>query len=124
MLGFPKEIRTNGSPGFRGRVHEPMHRLGITHNYSAPYVTSSNGLAERAIVQIKTYLSKLGQMKEPNLQSLLFPLNKTPSSVVGAGTAFQRFYDREGRSTLPSLPKKYTNEKVRLMKIKREKVQS
>ena len=46
-----------------------------------------------------------------------------PSSVVGAGSVFLQFYGCQRRSSLPELPRKFSNEDIRIMKFKREDAQ-
>ena len=48
MLGFLMEVHSDGGFGFCGMFNQEMDNLGISQLYSAPYVSQSNGLTERA----------------------------------------------------------------------------
>ena len=101
-----------------------MHDLGITHNYSAPYMPQSNGLPERAVGQAKLYFSKLGELTVPKMQDLFYHLYNTSTLVTEVGSGFMRLFGRQAKSDLPSLPRKFSNELVRLMNLAQENAQN
>ena len=123
--GFPRELRTDGGPCFQGRVHAAMKELGIEHHYSAPYVASGNGLAERSVGLVKKYLSKLGKLNTPKLDQLLYRLNCTPSSLEGAESSFLRFFGHLGQVTsVPTVQRKFSVEDVQKFWARREQTQN
>ena len=91
QYGYPSELRSDGGPAFRLSFEAALKKLGISHHTSPPYVPASNGLAERGVGIIKSYLYKLGKLQQPELSKLLYHINNIPSSTPGAGSAFFRF---------------------------------
>ena len=123
--GFPSEVCSDGGPVFRLRFEAELSKLGISHHTSPPYFPSSNGLAERGVGVIKSYLAKLGKLQQPELSKLLYRINNMPSCTPGAGSAFFRFFGRRGRiSSIPQLHQQFIPEEVRLARVARENAQN
>ena len=58
-VGFPKVIRTDGGPQFRGPFKEWCSSQNIIHEVSSPYHPALNGHAEAAVKTAKYLLEKL-----------------------------------------------------------------
>nr|XP_049598168.1 uncharacterized protein LOC125982043 [Syngnathus scovelli] len=64
-LGIPKELRTDNGTHFKNaQVDEWCRRWGIVRVYSPPYTPQANGVAERSIGLVKTWLGKNANGKE------------------------------------------------------------
>ena len=57
-FGFPRVIRTDGGPQFRGPFDQWCEDLHIIHELSSPYNPRSNGHAEAGVKVAKTILEK------------------------------------------------------------------
>ena len=58
ILGWPRSIRSDGSPQFWGEFSSFCEKNNIKHELSAPYNPRSNGLAEYAVKMVKNILKK------------------------------------------------------------------
>ena len=70
---------------------------------SSPYHPARNGLSERTVQELKKYLAKNGALKGSALDEMVLHLNSQDSSIKGAGDAFERFFCRSPRLSLPGL---------------------
>lgn len=57
-FGYPRRIRTDGGPQFRGEFRRYCDKHGITHEVSSPYNPQANGLAEAAVKSMKRLVQK------------------------------------------------------------------
>ena len=101
-FGFPARIRSDGGPQFRGDFNAFCEENGIVHELTSPYNSQSNGLAEAAVKNIKTLLSKCMDTGE-DFQLALSAWRNTPRAD-GFSPA-QLFLGRRQRSpAFPTLP--------------------
>ena len=56
--GWPRELRADGGPAFRDTFKDWCHDHGIRYEPSSPYNAPSNGLAEKAVGQVKRTLRR------------------------------------------------------------------
>ena len=56
--GLPHQVKTDGGPAFREGFQSYLLGLGISHATTSAYNSTSNGLAERGVRQIKDVLKK------------------------------------------------------------------
>ena len=70
-FGFPKAIRADGGPQFRGEFGEFCRRHGIERQLTSPYNPQANGLAESAVKQMKYLIQKVDHNENDFRQALL-----------------------------------------------------
>ena len=58
-FGFPRVVKSDGGPQFRGPFLEFCTPFNMKHEVSSPYNPRSNGLAEAAVKSMKGLLRKL-----------------------------------------------------------------
>ena len=58
VLGWPRVIRSDGGPQFRGEFSEFCKKFRITHELSSPYNPRANGLAKSGVKIVKNMLHK------------------------------------------------------------------
>ena len=56
--GWPSTLRSDGGPQFRTEFSAFCRNNGIKHELSSPYNPESNGLAEAAVKNIKTLITR------------------------------------------------------------------
>lgn len=85
LFGFPSElVCDNGPPfgSFKFKTYCAKYQIKLTH--SPPYHPQSNGLAERAVQNIKNVLKKFCMEKESSIQekiiNYLFTYRNTPNT--------------------------------------------
>ena len=61
VLGWPRSIRSDGGPQFRGEFSSFCEKNNIKHELSAPYNPRSNGLAESAVKIVKNIFKKCSE---------------------------------------------------------------
>ena len=93
--GWPREIRTDNGPAFRLGFKEEMEELGIMAETSGAYNPAGNGIAERGIKELKTYLCTNGALRGVELDAMVLRLNSTPQ-----GDKDIRFYLLPSRGCL------------------------
>ena len=77
VLGWPRAIRSDGVPQFRGEFSEFCKNFRISHELSSPYNPRANGLAESGVKMVKNMLHKcLGEGKE--MQRMLYEWRNLP----------------------------------------------
>ena len=77
VLGWPRVIRSDGGPQFRGEFSEICKNFRISHEVSSPYNPRANGLAESGVKMVKNMLHKcLGEGKE--MQRMLYEWRNLP----------------------------------------------
>ena len=115
-FGFPKSIRTDGGPQFRGPFDQWCEDNSIIHELSSAYNPQSNGHAENGVKTAKHLLAKVdANMRQ--FYSHLFSWRNTPRADGFAPADL--FFGRRLRSTLPSIRPAACN--VQLASEKREK---
>ncbi len=87
MITKPRKCLSDNGPEFVGKPFRQMlAENGISHIYITPYMSSSNGLAERTIRTLSELLRTLGQNGfewEENLPKALWCYNSTKHSAHG-----------------------------------------
>ena len=63
-FGWPSAIRTDGSPQFRNEFSHFCNQNSIKHELSSPCNPESNGLAEAAVKNIKSIITRCNREKE------------------------------------------------------------
>ena len=58
-VGFPRELKSDGRPQFRGPFDKFCVEYNIIHETSSPYHPRSNGLSEAVVKSVKGLLRKL-----------------------------------------------------------------
>ena len=84
-FGLPDLIVSDNGPTFVSAEFQAfLTRNGIVHRTTAPYMPSSNGLAERAVRELKTRLSKMTSTPVGDrISKWLFFYRTTPHSTTG-----------------------------------------
>ena len=98
--GFPDSARTDGGPQFRGQFDDFCKQNAIVHEVTSPYNSQSNGLAEAAVKNVKSLLSKCSQTSE-DFQIALSTWRCIPRAD-GFSPA-EMFLGRRPRGILPSI---------------------
>ena len=99
-FGFPKIIRSDNGPQFRGEFRRFCQDRDIIHETSSPYNPQSNGMAECG-VKINKYLLQKHDNRWEDFREGLFEWRNTPRQD-GYSPA-QLFFGRRQRTALPSL---------------------
>jgi hypothetical protein len=100
--GFPRAIKTDGGPQFRGPFKEFCGQYNVIHVTSSPYNPRSNGLAEAAVKSVKSLLKKVGQDAHGAAFRLaLLEWRNTPRAD-GFSPAYG-FFGRHLRTQLPEI---------------------
>ena len=96
---FPRLLRSDGGPCFRGRFSEEMAKLGIKHKRGGATNHQSQGLVERGIKSLKKLYLKLDpSVRGPvKLQYAVMTLNSMVRAD-GSGSAAQMFFGRTPRT--------------------------
>ena len=77
VLGWPRSIRSDGGPQFRGEFSAFCERFGISHELASPYNPRSNGLAESGVKIVKNMLQKcMGEGRD--VQRVLYEWRNMP----------------------------------------------
>jgi hypothetical protein len=98
--GYPRVIRTDGGPQFRGKFDEFCGLKSVIHELSSPYNPASNGLAEAAVKQVKYLLTKCDVNGE-SFPAALMEWRNVPRAD-GPSPA-QAFLGRRQRTMLPTI---------------------
>ena len=86
-VGVPSRIHTDGSPQFRTDFGNWCLDLGVNHKLSSAYHQEWNRLSEACVQVIKDAMKKLGVVKGPELEKLIFKLKfKYDFSILGCVT--------------------------------------
>ena len=101
QFGWPRAIRTDGGPQFRGEFSAFCKTYDMVHELSSPYNPESNGLAEAAVKSMKKLVSKCKDSREDIDRAIQFFRN-TPRAD-GFSPA-EMLFGRMQRCELPSLP--------------------
>ena len=83
--GVSREVRCDRGPAFRDQFLDDLEEMGVDVVHSSPYHPQGNGLAERAVQEVKKYLKKNGALQGPALDKMMLHLNSVESSIAGAG---------------------------------------
>ena len=106
-FGFPKHIRTDGGPQFRGPFDDWCAENGIIHEVSSPYNPQSNGHAESAVKIAKFLIDKV-DANMTQFRAHLYAWRNTPRQ--DGFSPSDLFFGRRQRSPkLPSLRKDACN---------------
>ena len=71
VLGWPRSIRSDRGPQFRGEFSTLREKFGIKHDFASPYNPRSNGLAESGVKIVTNMLQKcMGEGKD--IQRVLY----------------------------------------------------
>ena len=85
-FGYPRVLRTNGGPCYRGIFGKWMSDHSIQHEILAPYNPNSNDLSESHVRKCKKTLKWAAYMKE-DLKSAIFQVRNTNLVSVGMSPA-------------------------------------
>ena len=96
--GWPSTLRSDGGPQFRTEFSAFCSNNGITNELSSPYNPESNRLAEAAVKNIKTLITRCHKLDE-NLQ-LAIAAWRNMARADGVSTS-QLFFERRQRQQLP-----------------------
>ena len=127
-FGFPKRLRSDGGPCFRGSFSSWCKENYIVHELSSAYYSQSNGLAEISVKKAKRLVQKTKKLKE-NLQQAIFQMRNTRLKSVGASPS-ELFFKRDVRNPLPNLPKELDldtaimNKEMKSVDLMRKKIPS
>ena len=99
LTGFPKSLRTDGGPQFRGPFLQLCTQYGITHELSSAYHPESNGHAEAAVKNMKYLLQKYDHVWK-KFQPALLEWRNTPRSGSEHSPA-QLMFGRRQQTMLP-----------------------
>merc|ERR1712240_620352 len=99
-FGFPRSIRYDGGPHFRGEFKEMLAEYKIPETPSSPYNHESNGLAERHVGVVKLLLKKCMASKQ-DFRSALSTLNATARH--DGYSPSDLFFRRRLRTALPNI---------------------
>ena len=100
QVGFPRTVKTDGGPQFRGPFLEFCSKFHILHATSSPYNPRSNGLAEAAVKSMKGLLKKMdGKIEGEDFKLALQAWRNTPRP-----DGFSPAYGFLGRHMCTTLP--------------------
>ena len=99
--GLVSQCTSDDAPAFRNTFSAWCRDRHISHVHSSAYTSSSNGLAEAGVRQLKQILSKEPRLTAPELQDLVFHINNRVQSPT-LGSAAMRFFRRGPRTILPN----------------------
>ena len=125
MFGVPKEVRSDLGPAFRNTFTEWLKTLGVDHQVSSSFHPQGNGLAERKVQSVKTYLDKLGPITGDKLDEVVLEINRTRSVIPGVGSPMERFLGWTPR--IPGIPSLQTVltpiQKAMMMKTRQDSLE-
>ena len=101
QFGWPRAIRTDGGPQFRGEFKEFCAKYGIAHELASPYNPQSNGLAEAAVKNMKGLIAKCQDTKE-DIDTAIQAFRNTPRA--DGFSPSEMLFGRRQRCELPTLP--------------------
>lgn len=107
VFGFPRRMRTDGGPQFRGEFVRFCEERGIVHELTSPYNAESNGLAEAAVKSMKGLVKRC---RPAELGTALAEWRNSPRAD-GISPA-ELFLGRRIRGRLPCLPQPEVNRPV------------
>ena len=96
--GLPRCIRSNGGPQLRSAYANWLASLGIIQETSSPYNSASNGLAEKAIKDVKNVLKR--QEGRYDINKLVAEYNSMARTHMDASPA-NLFFNGVARSFNP-----------------------
>ena len=104
----PKAVLSDNGMEFRGKAFESLiHSYGIHHDYSVPYVASTNGCVEQFNRTLRSKLATVCHGKTNSwckkLYQVVSQYNRTPHSETGKAPS--EYFVQEPRIIVPS--KKY-----------------
>ena len=96
--GLPQCLRSDGGPQFKSAYSNWLASLGILQETSSPYHSSSNGLSEKAVQDVKIVITR--QTGRYDLDRLIAELNSVATSGMNESPA-DLFFNRVVRSSVP-----------------------
>jgi transposase InsO family protein len=100
-VGFPRVLKSDNGPQFRGPFKDWCDEYSVEHVTSSPYNAQSNGLAEAAVKGMKHLLVKVGaNVSGPEFRLALLAWRTAPRAD-GYSPSFA-FYGRHLRTQLPA----------------------
>ena len=99
-FGYPRSIRYDGGPHFRGEFTQMLQEYEIPETPSSPYNHESNGLAERHVGVVKLLLKKCLANRQ-DFRSALATLNATARH--DGYSPSDLFFRRRLRTSLPTI---------------------
>ena len=101
-VGYPKILRSDGGPQFRGKFKKFCNDNDIVHELSSPYHSEGNGHAEASVKNMKRLLEKTdGKWK--NFRKALQEFRNTPKQDCDSPSEIM--YGRRLRGELPTYEK-------------------
>ena len=97
--GLPRCIRSDGGPQFRSTYSNWLASLGVIQETSSPYNSASNGLAEKAIKDVKNMLKR--QTGRSSISKLVAEHNGIARTHMDASPA-DLFFNRVVRTSTPA----------------------
>ena len=100
-LGWPRTIKTDGGPQFRGDFRNFCRENQIRHELSPVYHPQSNGLAEAAVKNAKTLALKCSQNSQ-DFQATLYQWRNF--ATTGQSSPAQLHFGQRQNLQIPNLP--------------------
>lgn len=97
-VGFPRRIRSDGGPQFRGKFDSWCQQRHIVHELSSAYYPQSNGLAEAAVKKAKHIILKCKETKQDLALAMLALRNSPRDDGISPALAF---FGRHLRGHIP-----------------------
>ena len=99
-IGYPHRIRSDGGPAFRDNWERWAKSKGIEPQITSPYSSSSNGLAENGVKEIKRLWMKC-EMDNSDFDEALFIQNNT--TRLNGGSPAEIFFRRKLYQGVPNM---------------------
>ena len=99
-FGWPTHIRTDGGPQFRSEFKDFCASHGIQHEPSSPYNPESNGLAEAAVKNLKSIVTRCTEKGE-NIHISLAKHEPPRRKLSSAALLRQMTATRVASTTMP-----------------------
>ena len=110
LFGFPKFVRSDNGPAFRGRFTDWLNENCILHETISSYNSSSLGGAENAVGRVKDTLKKVIE-ERGDVETALAEMRNFKSRATGVSPG-ELFFRRHIRGKLPTLPGKTNYQEI------------